>query len=200
MGFVKNKNMKNILLILCCLNISVVLSQIKQEISILNNTKNWKKEIIKFPIDWAPNLKVTGFEELLFSPKWADPKDDEFWSLIIAWKIDATTLLTLKEIENNFKSYFDGLMKPNHWAKDFPNPKVKFTKSKNSKTNFTGEMTFFDGFHTGKVMTVLIKGEQSFCVKHQKNSIVFRVSPQHKKHHIWKTLEEFELNKEFCTK
>ncbi|TMM29819.1 hypothetical protein FDT66_08065 [Polaribacter aestuariivivens] len=192
--------MKKIILILFCFSTNLLLSQETEEFSILKNTKNWKKEIIKFPIDWAPDLNVTGFEELRFSPNWADAKNDEFWSLVIAWKIDATSILTTKEAEHNLKSYFDGLMKPNHWSKEFPNPKVTFKKDKNSSTNFTGEMTFFDGFHTGKVITVHIKGEQFFCNKQQKNVIVFRLSPKNTEHKIWKTLEEIELDKAFCEK
>ncbi|QOD59866.1 hypothetical protein H9I45_10950 [Polaribacter haliotis] len=192
--------MKKIFLILFCFSVNLLLSQETEEFSILKNTKNWKKEIIKFPIDWAPDLKVSGFEELRFSPNWADAKSDEFWSLVIAWKIDATAIITIKEAEHNLKSYFDGLMKPNHWAKEFPNPKVKFKKDKNSPNNFTGEMTFFDGFHTGKVITVHIKGEQFFCKKQQKNVTVFRLSPKNSKHKIWKTLQEIELNKVFCEK
>lgn len=200
MGFVINKNMKYLCLIVCCLSISFVFSQETQSFSILKNTKNWKKEIIKFPIDWAPDLKVTGFEELRFSPNWKDPKSEQFWSLVIAWKIDAKTSLTLKESENNLKSYFDGLMKPNYWSKNFPIPKVTFTKkiNANSQTNFTGEMTFFDGFYTGKVITVHIKGEQLFCEKHKKYIIVFRISPQNIQHKIWESLDTIVVNTAFC--
>ena len=61
-------------------------------------------------------------------------------------------------------------------------------------------MTFFDGFHTGKVITVFIKGEQFFCEKYKKSMIIFRLSPQKKQHQIWRKLEEIELDKEFCTK
>ena len=179
---------------------SLICSQEKQKISILKNTQNWRKEIIKFPIEWAPNLKVTGFEELHFSPKWAEQKSDQFWSLVIAWEIDAVNLFSLNETEKNLKSYFDGLMKPNHWSKDFPNPKVKLSNktSENSKTNFTGEMTFFDGFYTGKVITVHIKGEQFFCEKQNKAILIFRLSPKKYNHSIWKTLDEFELVDGFC--
>lgn len=171
-------------------------SQEKDSLFIFKNPKNWGREIIKFPIDWAPELKLKGFEELLFTPNWSDSKNDEFWSLIIGWKVEAETQLSLKEIENNFKGYFDGLMKPNHWATDFPNPEVRFVK--HSDTNFSGKMKVFDGFHTGKVISINILGEQIFCKKLQKTIIVFRLSYKNTEHEVWKTLKEIKLKETFC--
>lgn len=170
--------------------------QVKDSLAIFKNSKKWGKEIIKFPIDWAPDLKITGFEELLFAPNWSDKKDDNFWSLVIGWNIETKKPLPLKKIENNFKGYFDGLMKPNHWAKEFPNPEVNFIK--NSDTNFSGKMKLFDGFHTGKVIDINIEGEQIFCKKHDKTIIIFRLSYKTTEHKIWKTLKEIELKEKFC--
>lgn len=171
-------------------------SQKKEELVIFAKTKNWQQEIIKFPIDWAPNLNLTGFEELLFSPKWKDSKSSDFWSLLIGWKVKASSPLLLKDIKYNLHSYFDGLMKPNHWAKEFPNPEVNFIK--NSDTNFSGKMKLFDGFHTGKVIDINIEGEQIFCKKHDKTIIIFRLSYKTTEHKIWKTLKEIELKEKFC--
>lgn len=165
----------------------------KEELSIFENPNNWKQEIIKFPIDWAPKLKLTGFEELLFTPKWSDPQSDEFWSLLIGWKVNTNAPLTLKEIEYNLYSYFDGLMKPNHWAKKFPEPKVIL---KNHKNSFNGIMTFFDGFHTGKVITVNIQGDQHFFKDHKKSIVSFRLSPQNYNSEVWNSLNNIKPKKE----
>lgn len=171
-----------------------MVSQNKKELSIFINSQQWKTEVILFPIAWAPKLKVNGFEELLFTPNWSHPESDEFWSLVIGWKVDATTPLSIKEIQYNLASYFDGLMKPNHWASKFPEPKVYFKKQKNAKT-FRGKMTFFDGFHTGKITTVYIQGEQYYFKSHQKSIIVFRISPKNLKHRIWRQLKTITLKK-----
>ena len=118
-----------VFIILLLFQLFSTLSQEKKELSIFENIKNWEKEIIEFPIDWAPSLKVSGFEELLFMPSWKNPKSEQFWSLIIGWNMKTRTELTLNEIEYQFKSYFDGLMKPNNWAKEFPKPEVTFRDS-----------------------------------------------------------------------
>ena len=95
----------------------------------------WSKEIIEFPIEWVPELNVKGYEELLFSPKWKDKKSDEFWSLVMSWNIKSKSRLPKKKITYYFKSYFYGLMNPNHWEKEFPKPKVTFKEK--SKGNFS---------------------------------------------------------------
>ncbi|MEE9364404.1 MAG: hypothetical protein V3U92_17520 [Cellulophaga sp.] len=191
---------KLILILILFFQLFSVFSQEKEEISILKNTKNWKKEIIKFPIEWVPDLKYTGFEELRFSPNWSDPKDEQFWSLVIGWMLETKSILTLKELKYNFKSYFDGLMKPNHWSTNFPNPEVHFTKkpTKNSHDSFIGEMKFFDGLHSGKLVDVNIQLKQIFCKKKQKTLIIFRLSPKKFHHRVWGKLNEIKLNEEFC--
>ena len=188
--------MKNLFIIIFCFMISISFSQEQEKLSIIENTKNWKKEIIKFPIDWVPELDVKGFEELLFSPKWNDKKSDGFWSLVMSWKIKASSRLSKKKVTYYFKSYFDGLMKPNHWVKEFPEPKVTFKKS--SKNKFTGKMIFFDGFHTGKVMIVNIQAEQHFCRKNKSNIIIFRISPKKFNNSIWKNLHQLKLKNNNC--
>lgn len=168
-------------------------AQQKQDSVIFENAKNWKREIIKFPVDWAPNVKLNGFEELLFAPNWSNPKSNEFWSLVIGWKINSVIPLNLKEIESNLYGYFDGLMKPNHWSKEFPAPKIVLKKEHD---DFLGTMTFFDGFHTGKAIKINIVGEQQFNEKSKKSIIIFRCSPKEYKNVIWNTLKEISLQKE----
>ena len=184
------------LILILFFQIFSAIGQEKEEFSILKNSKNWKREIIKFPIEWAPDLKVSGFEELLFSPNWSDKKSDDFWSLVIAWSLEATSSFSQKELEHNFKSYFDGLMKPNHWSTNFPEPKVHFIKNsdKNLNANYVGEMTFFDGLHTGEVITVHIKIAQTFCEKQQKAIVIFLLSPKDFQHKNWKNFNEIKLN------
>ncbi|WP_442264674.1 hypothetical protein ACSIGC_09955 [Tenacibaculum sp. ZS6-P6] len=187
---------KTILTLLFLLQISLLFPQKKEQLKIFENKKNWKTEIIEFPINWAPKVKLTGFEELIFTPNWSDPKNDEFWSLIMGWKIDSEKTISLKEIENNFKNYFDGVMKPNHWSKNFPQPKVIF---QNKGNGFFGTMTFFDGFHTGKMTTVNIQGKQFFDKLFKESIITFYISPKDYNNPIWNSLKEIETKQNYTS-
>ena len=174
-------------------------SQDKAVKTIFENPFHWQTEIIDFPIDWAPDLHFKGFEELLFAPNWSNPKHKEFWSLVIGYAVEAKNLVEISTIEKNFEAYFDGLMKPNHWSENFPKPVVKFEKTHpNSNLSFKGNMQVFDGFHTGKVINLTIKGEQYFCHQLKKSIIKFYISPKDENHKIWETLNKINLKDNFC--
>jgi len=174
-------------------------SQEKVVETIFENPYNWEKEIINFPIDWAPDLHFVGFEEILFAPNWSKSKHVEFWSLIIGYSVEAEKPVSISTIEDNFEAYFDGLMKPNHWSQNFPNPIVNFEKTNNnSNLNFLGTMQVFDGFHTGKVINLNVKGEQYFCEKLQKSIIKFTLSPKNFSHKIWETLSQIKVKRTIC--
>lgn len=184
--------MKKVIFLIFFLHFFCCFSQEKKDLVIFENSKKWKNEIIKFPIEWAPNIKLNGFEELLFSPNWNDSKSNDFWSLVLGWKINSTQPLAINDIEYNLINYFDGLMKPNHWAEKFPEPIVKLKKNKNG---FNGTMRFFDGFHTGKLITVNILGQQHFNRKLKKSIVVFRLSPKNYQHKIWESLNSFYIKR-----
>ncbi|WP_456438278.1 serine hydrolase [Psychroserpens sp.] len=164
-------------------------------VDLLNADDTWGKEIITFPIEWAPKMTVKGYEDLRFAPEWSKAKHKEFWSLVMAWKVVTTTEISLDELQVNLESYYDGLMTPNHWSEEFPKPKLKlFALTKNETgTNFKGKITIFDGFHTGKVITLNILGEQQLCEKTGNSIIIFKFSPKAYSEPIWKQLNKINL-------
>lgn len=172
-----------------------------QEKYILVADKSYGKEIIQLPVEWAPGMNLEGFEELRFSPSWKDPDSPDFWSLVLSWNVIAEEPLTVHELEANLHSYFDGLMKPNHWATDFPAPilQLRITETNPNGGTYTGEMRYFDGFHTGKVITTRIKAEQFHCAKTDKTIVLFRMSPQQFDHEVWDGLNAITHRTDYCS-
>ncbi|MEX0272802.1 MAG: hypothetical protein AB3N16_00315 [Flavobacteriaceae bacterium] len=179
---------------------SIVTCQDLTEPSILSASDDWGKEIIKFPIEWAPKLTLKGFEELRFAPFWSDPKSDQFWSLVMAWKVKASGKLTTKAIEDNFEAYFDGLMIPNHWATTFPKPSVVLVQNpeRNVPHSLIGKLKLFDGFHTGQRITLNVQVEQHFCDTTHTSNIIFRLSPKYFEHAIWDELNNIVRKPTSC--
>jgi hypothetical protein len=176
---------------------SVAISQHAQELHIVEADNAWGKEILNFPLEWAPKMTVKGFVELRFSPGWSNKNSEEFWSLVMAWNIHANSLLTLKEIVLNLEGYFEGLMKPNHWATQFPEPKLVLQEQ--SKKKFVGTMKFFDGFHSGKMLNINVYIEQTYCKLKRRLVVIIRFSPQPLENSIWKKLNEVKLRADFCS-
>jgi len=171
-----------------------------QDKAILIADESYGKEIILLPVEWAPNMTIEGFEELRFSPGWNDTESPEFWSYVLSWDVKASDPLTSNELEINLEQYFDGLMKPNHWAKEFAEPAVKLMHAGTTPDsyNYTGKMRYFDGFHTGKVITTNIMAVQFFCMKTQRTIVVFRISPQSYDHPVWDRLKAIKKRADFC--
>jgi hypothetical protein len=188
------------LLFLSMLTLVTGMSQEMQEVSILEADASWGKEVIKFPVAWAPKMTMEGFEELRFAPGWSDITSEQFWTYILAWNIKTKNPLTPTEIETNLENYFDGLMKPNHWAISFPEPLVLFVKNEKQRTRkyFIGKMKYFDGFHTGKVITTNIKAEQFFCNQTNRTIVIFRISPKELDHPVWDTLATIKRKPTSC--
>lgn len=185
--------------LLCCSTFAVS-AQEEKALSIVVADSTWGKEIIPFPIEWAPDLTIEGFEELRFAPQWDNTTHQEFWSLVMSWNVKADTALTLEQLRFNLEGYFDGLMKPNHWAETFEEPKAKFFDliAKDSSFVFKGEMSFFDGFHTGKPMTIHILGEQLICEKTGRSIVIFKFSPRKHEDPIWEILNSIEAKTTIC--
>lgn len=188
-------------IILLLLSLSFVsFGQDKEQVSIVKADDTWSTEIIPFPIDWLPKLTFKGFEELRFAPNWSNKEHEEFWTLAMAWQVDTKTEISLEDIQFNFNHYFDALMKPNHWATEFPEPQLELIDLDVSKSGlqFKGIMTYFDGFHTGKVITVNILGNQILCKTTSKSIILFRLSPRDYSEPIWNTLNAIVINNDDC--
>lgn len=181
---------KNILAISILCGCCFTFGQDDQDLEIVRADSMWSKEIISFPIDWAPNLTIDGFEELRFSPEWDQADSPQFWTLALSWSLSTKTALTLDGIVFNLEHYFDGLMKPNHWSTEFVAPELtlELVENENNEMSYEGYMNFFDGFHTGKPITTYINATQWFCQATQRTTVVFQISTQVKSHVIWDTL------------
>lgn len=57
--------------LLFAVSLAITTFAIGQEVEhlpFLEADSSWGSEIIPFPVDWAPGMTLTGYEELLFAP------------------------------------------------------------------------------------------------------------------------------------
>lgn len=73
--------------------------------------EHWRTETIPFPLDFAPSLPYTGYEELRFSPEFGKSDRQLYFTYGFIWMIPDTVELKRETIEHDMKVYFDGLMK-----------------------------------------------------------------------------------------
>ncbi len=165
--------------------------------SILTLPEGWKQETIDFPISFAPDIDLVGFEELRFAQTWSDSTAEDFWTYMFVWYVDAGAPMTQSKLTKYFNSYYDGLMNVNMKAKDGTvNPNnLDETISVIVKTEdgYKGSIRTYDRFFTKHYIILNIKINESFCDKMNKQIIRCELSLQPFDSEIWQKFQEIKL-------
>ena len=164
--------------------------------TVLHAPDSWQSEIIPFPMDFTPGIPFTGFEDLRFSPGWADSTSQQFWTYCFAWYIEKQEAMTEIKLTEYFSAYYDGLMNVVAQAAD----SAKSTTLNKAfclfiKTNegFSGKMRVHDSFFAKDTMTLNIKVSESFCSRTNKQIILCSISPKDFDHPVWKIFDDVTL-------
>ena len=105
-----NKHIVTILLLFFCI---LSYSQEEESLEVFTTDSTWVKEIIKFPISFAQDIKYEGFEDLRFPQGWSNQESPNFWSYVWAWSINGIEKPSESDLEKNVQLYFDGLFLQN---------------------------------------------------------------------------------------
>ncbi len=188
---------KKSVLILLLFTVGNMLTYGQENESILSAPDNWQREILPFPLSFAPAIDFVGFEDLRFSPGWSDSTSQEFWAYSFAWYIEMDSALTESKLTESFNLYYDGLMGVdlNNQADTINSNPLERTLGLFVKTNagFSGKMRVYDAFFTKDYMTLNIKVKESFCPKRNKQIIQCDISPKAFDHAVWKIFNDVRL-------
>ena len=169
--------MKNLfyLIVLALLPMQAICQDIE---TILTAPDDWQHEIITFPMGFAPEIDLTGFEDLRFAPGWNDSTSQEFWTYMFVWCVEEKTEMTEEKLTNYFNSYYNGLMNI-----DFHNSRDSLKLDQRDKTiclfvkttdGFLGKMRVFDRFFSNEYLILNIKVSEQFCLKTNKQIVPLR--------------------------
>ncbi len=188
-------------LLFLCLTM-VVFGQEAETYNLWEVDSTWSKETFYFPISFAKEIPLKGYEDARFPKGWGDKNSPEFWSYIFAWSIDRNTELKVEELETYLQYYFDGLM--NVVNKDpnitIPNTTVLIlTKNRvGTTTSYVGKVRVYDAFRTKKPIVLYINIDQYYCKQEGKSTVGFRFSPKPFGDAIWNTLKAVKLSELHC--
>ncbi|MEM8509422.1 MAG: hypothetical protein AAF717_16445 [Bacteroidota bacterium] len=165
--------------------------------TVLNAPENWRTEMISFPLSFAPEIDFTGFEDIRFTPGWADRESEQFWTYHFVWFIDKTSPITTTKLTEIFGTYYDGLMTvvlengaDSDSAGKLEKTQCSFTKT---DTGFEGKIRVFDAFFTKAYITLYLKVEEAFCEASNKQVLAFDISPKRFDHKVWQMFNEVTL-------
>ena len=157
---------------------------------------DWKVEVIPFPLGFAPQIELTGREELRFDPEWSKPDSPSYFSYAFIWWLDGDITIDHAMLQKNLDLYYKGLYKavsktkgtdPTTFASS-----VRATRERawipGASANFRGTMKWVDPFFTEKPLTLNLMMCSWRC--NGKTALFVLVSPQDSGHPIWQTLKE----------
>jgi len=196
--------MKNRIAIITILFLSIgAFGQEEDQLNLFVTDSTWIKEIIKFPIGFAQEIKFEGFEDLRFPKGWSKEGSPMFWSYLWAWSIKSSEELTEDDMEKNIQFYFDGLMgigsNKNADGK-IHHTSALFVKRVNNSghSEYVGKVKTFDTRYTNKPLTFHVLAEQYYCEQEKKAILVFRYSPKSFEDNAWTLLKSVKLNQDAC--
>ncbi|MEL7001283.1 MAG: hypothetical protein AAFN93_00975 [Bacteroidota bacterium] len=157
----------------------------------LNASEDWRKELIPFPLGFAPSLAYEGVEDIRFSKGWADKQSEQFWSYKFVWYLDKDPVLTEDKLQTDFELYFDGLMSAVANGKKIPADSITSTTAlfiNTSEGIYRGKVKTFDAFFLEAPVTLNFNVRSLYCSERSKYLVYFEVSPQPLNHNIWKEM------------
>ncbi len=174
-----------------------MLGQNHKSINLLTADSTWGKEIIEFPLHFAPQLNYKGVEDVRFPFGWENVDHPYFWSCIFVWDITLNKTLRTQEVEEHIQTYLDGLMAVVNEDDtiDIPKTKAHFKKKVRFKTPkvYKGTIDVYDAFITKKMITLNVTVEGYYCISEKKSNLLFRVSPQNFRHTVWDALNQITI-------
>lgn len=189
--------MKNYLLIVSILfSLNLAAQDEGKEEYFLIASDEWRKELIPFPLGFAPTLTYEGVEDIRFSKGWADNTSEEFWSYKFMWYLDKNPSLNEEKLQKDIGLYFDGIMAAVGKGKNIPSDSIVETNAlfiNSGEGLFRGKVRVFDSFFLRDQIVLNFQVKSFYCEERKKHIVYFNVSPQAMDHRIWNEMSEINV-------
>lgn len=145
--------------------------------------EGWKAETIPFPLDFAPDVRHTGVEDLRFSPGFSNPDAPDNWTYAFAWVLEDKASFTAERLERELTAYFKGLsmavgskkfsFDANHFSAHIrPRSAARASEAR----EFFGTVETYDCFRTGKPITLHVVVRTVACEAGRRNAVLVATS------------------------
>lgn len=166
----------------------------------LNIPKDWTIERFLVPISFAPQIPYKGVEDIRFTPGWAKPASEEYWTYAFLWYLDGSVNMSTQTITENLKHYYTGLLKVNTDPSKVDIEKLppvttsfkKITTAKNDLETYSGTVNMTD-YMSRKPITLNCIVHLTFCKEENKTIIFHALSPKSFSHQNWAQLNQLWL-------
>ncbi len=155
----------------------------------------WRREVIPFPLDFAPELSYRGAEIIRFAPRFFDASAPTYFSYAFAWALQGRPALDAAALQADLARYFAGLCKEVGGSKFSFDPdrfRARLTPSVSPRATaraLVGTVDAYDPFGDGRALTLNVRIEIWDCPAPGPRVAAFAASPAAAKEPIWRELE-----------
>jgi hypothetical protein len=163
----------------------------------------WRIERSAFPPQFAPQIKLKGIEEIRFPAGWGVAGSEDYWSVAYLLWLDAGQKIDEGVLQENLKSYYDGLVLtgggpvPHNISKDKLLPtKVHIQKIKaepDDVDTYSGTIDMLD-YMAMKPITLNYMVHVKSCSDKYHFPVFLELSPKPFSDVIWHDLKKMKKN------
>lgn len=162
----------------------------------LPSLPGWGEERFPIPIGFAPSIPLKGVEDLRFSPDWAKPQSQQYWTYAFLWYLDGSPKITKDSLARYLTAYYSGLYYANTQGDSIRlldqvavTAKINTVPaSKGMEASFLGDIRMND-YMQRKPITLRVKIHMRNC-PNGKTALFFQLSPRPFSDEIWKSLDQ----------
>ena len=168
--------------------------------TILKEPAGWRFERLPTPPPFAPEVKLTGFEEARFAPGMFDPASDTYFTYALVFISDGSPALDRAALTDLLEKYYRGLSVGVGRQKGLnPDPAQMSADvaPAQSPDRYTAKVVFFDSFSDGRKIVLNVEAHSISPPGSGKTYLTLLVSTQPRDSGIWRTLRQVESNLHF---
>ena len=157
----------------------------------------WTEERFPIPIDFAPQIRQKGVEDVRFAPGWGDPKSEDYWSYAFLWWLEGIQKFDAATFQVYLKDYYNGLVTRNVRERNIPIDKVIPTEVKiksipaaeGDKGTFEGSVSMLD-YMTQQPIILNYRIHVKACTDEEHTAVFIELSPKPYDQSIWKVMNK----------
>ena len=160
----------------------------------LPHPKDWGIERFLVPVSFAPEIRYSGVEDIRFTPGWAKPTSEEYWTYAFLWYLNGAVQMDEKTLTKNLKSYYSGLYKAN--TGDTTNDTssvitsvIKVKAEPGDLQTYKGTVQMMDYMQKKPILLHCIV-HYRYCSKDKKTLLFHELSPKPFTHSNWIKLNQ----------
>ncbi|MBI5394385.1 MAG: hypothetical protein HZA91_03720 [Verrucomicrobia bacterium] len=165
--------------------------------TILKEPADWRFEGMAIPPGFAPDIKLTGTEEIRFAPGMFDTRSSNYFTYVVVIMADGAPELGAADLKDFLEKYYRGLSIAVGRGKGLsPDPAQMKTvvnpapPGPDAKQSFAAEVVFFDSFTDGRKISLNVEALVVPRPASKQTCLILMVSPSSKDAAVWQTLRD----------